>query len=151
MAKRNMSEFREDDPSYFTKGSGKHEPLRFTPVGLRTADYYPGPCYVLDPEAWMRGHRVVLEVIPAPELPERARRRDPEPVPATGETRRIVRWTPGDPLSWELVDVPVMRREPAWAARARELRANGWSLRRIAKELGVSENRHLRRILKTTV
>lgn len=97
----------------------------------------------------MKGKRVVIDVIepknpPVPKpLPERA------PAPLTGETRRVVLWPAGMPWAWHIENVPVRKSEPRWAARARELRAFGWSIRRIMKELGVRNRRQMDEILNT--
>jgi Homeodomain-like domain len=52
----------------------------------------------------------------------------------------IVVWPEGRPCEWQLI--PDARGHthaaPSWHAEARRLHAAGWSLRRIAKQLGVS-------------
>lgn len=129
----------------------KHASLRLTPTWLYTDAYRHGPCYVLDPEAWMRGERVVVETIPAKLRPEK-KPRSPEPAAVATETRRVVRWPEGRPSEWYLADAPVTRpSEPVWAVRARTLRDAGWSIRRIMAELRVKNRRQMDKILKTTV
>lgn len=97
-----------------------------------------GDCYVLDPDAWNRGKRVVIGVIRAKNPPiKRPPKRAASPFKPMG-TRRVVVWDYGRAFDFRLVDVPVRPSEPVWAPRARELRAAGWSYRKIAKELGVS-------------
>ena len=102
-----------------------------------------GDCYVLDPDAWNRGKRVVKEVIPARNSPIKRPPKPPKPVASTTETYRACVWDKDRPYAFWFENVPVKVKEPVWAARARELRAVGWSYRRIAKELDLSVNRHL--------
>ena len=105
-----------------------------------------GPCYVLDPFAWECGERVVVDVIPPKNLPIRKIRQVAAPVERR-RMRRVVVWPAGKPLAWRLEKVPVAPSEPAWAARARELRGAGWSIRRIMRELGVNNRRQMDEIL----
>lgn len=121
--------------------------LRLTPSFLQTDEYRHGPCYVLCPVAWMRGERVVLEVI-EPAREGRAQRKR-EPMVVGFGIRRMVVWPPGEPLNWRLVNVPVQQSEPRWASRARKLRALGWSIRRIMKELGVRNRREMDGVLES--
>ena len=107
-----------------------------------------GPCYVLHPFAYEWGFRVVLKTIPANNPPAKKPRKEPEKRLATSkETRRVVVWEPGRAYDFRIVDVPVRAPEPAWAPRARELRAFGWSQRKIMKELGVRSLRQMQEIL----
>lgn len=114
----------------------------------RSPDACHGPCYVLDPFAYELGERVVIETIPAKNPPVKKPRKEPRERLVRGtETRRVVVWPPGGPWDFEIINVSVRASEPVWAPRARELRAFGWSIRRIMKELGVKSSRHLREIL----
>lgn len=106
-----------------------------------------GDCYVLDPEAWNRGKRVVIEVIPARNPPIKRPPKISEPSVRTTETRRVVTWVVGRAFDFWFKEVPVRVSEPVWAGRARELRAAGWSIRRIMTELGMKSSRFLREIL----
>lgn len=105
-----------------------------------------GPCYVLDPFAWELGERVVVRVIAAQNEPVRKVPRTAAPVKPP-QMRRVVSWPLGQPLDWFITKAPERLQEPRWAARARELRAAGWSIRRIMKEIGVRSSRYLREIL----
>jgi hypothetical protein len=121
--------------------------LRFAPRYLWTDDHRPGPCYVLDPAAWMRGERLVLAVLP-PKLDKEPRRLVPTiPPPEPTETRLLAVWPKGRPWDWRLENVLVRRAEPAWAGRARALRAQGWSIRRTMKELGVKNRQKMDSVL----
>lgn len=106
-----------------------------------------GPCYVLCPAAWSRGERVVLEIVPAHNPPPVRASLTLESLLQSPQTRRIVVWRRGAPHDWWFENVPVRRPEPAWARRARELRAAGWSERRIMQELGIASKRALGAVL----
>jgi len=76
----------------------------------------------------------------------------PLTAPEAPETKLVVTWPEGQPLAWRLVRVTVRPPEPRWARRARELKALGWTIRRIMKELNVKSRRQLCEILdKRTV
>ncbi len=114
----------------------------------RNPDACHGPCYVLDTLAYELGERVVLEIIPPKNPPVKKPRKEPEKRLVTSkETRRVVVWVPGRAWDFKIIDVPVRAPEPVWASRARELRAFGWSDRKIAEELGISRNKYLTQIL----
>lgn len=84
--------------------------------------------------------RAVLDEKGVPKAPS-------DDAPEAPETRRVVTWPEGRPLEWRIEEVIVEAPEPAWAARARELRAAGWSIRRIMKDVGVKSRRFLCEIL----
>jgi hypothetical protein len=90
------------------------------PIALppyRSAEQYPGPCYVLCPDAWELGWREVLRVLP-PRLP---------PV----KRPRIVLYAP-------LVRAGGSRsNEPLWHAKARIMRSQGVTVRGIMRDLGL--------------
>ena len=110
----------------------------------RSPDACHGPCYVLDPFAYELGNRVVVKTLPAKNPPVKKPRKEPEKRLVTSkETRRVVAWLPGRAYDFKIVKVPVRPPEPVWAARARELRAFGWSQRKIMKELGVRSKRQI--------
>jgi len=114
----------------------------------RSPEQWHGPCFVLDVKAWRRGERVTVRTT----LPLPRRVVHPKPVVwhpdlQTGETRQVVTWPPGQPQDWRIEEVPVMRREPLWHARARALRAAGLSIRRIMAELGLVNRAALDRVL----
>lgn len=107
-----------------------------------------GPCYVLDPVAYEFGERVVLEVIPANNSPaKKLRKKSEKRLVTSKETRRVAIWHPGRAYAFEIVNVPVRAPEPVWARRARELKAFGWSRRKIMKELDVRSSRQMLEIL----
>lgn len=96
----------------------------------------------------MAGWREVIAIIPAKE----GSTRRGKPVTfsrsvETGKTRLVAVWPKGRPLDWRLEAKPVLRREPAWYGRARELRRRGMSFRRIAAEVGKSPPR-VRQVLE---
>ena len=89
--------------------------------------------------------RAVLDEKGVPKVPS-------DDAPEAPETRRVVTWPEGRPLEWRIEEVIVEAPEPAWAARARELRAAGWSERRIMRKVRVRSVRFFREILyKDTV
>ena len=104
----------------------------------------------MDPLAYELGELVVLEIIPPKNPPVKKPRKEPEKHLVTSkETRRAVFWVPGRAWDFKIIDVPVRAPEPVWAPRARELRASGWSYRKIAKELDISVNKYLAKILNS--
>lgn len=112
----------------------------------RSPEQQHGPCYILDPDAWMAGERVVIGVIAAKnplvaDLPQRERR------PSPSETRRVLAWPRGRAWDWFWTIVDVAPQEPAWAGRARELRRAGWSIRRIMDELNIKSRSQLAKVL----
>lgn len=115
---------------------------------LRGPEAVHGPCYVLCPLAYATGRRVVIRTIPARNTPQKKTRSAASQTASAGlPVRRIATWPEGRPHDWRIVSVPVKKKEPRWAKRARELRASGWSIRRIMKELGVNSRRHLAEVL----
>lgn len=118
----------------------------------RSPEACHGPCYVLDPFAYELGERIVLETIPAKNPPvKKPRKVFQKPVVTSNETRRVVVHIPGRPYEWQIVNVPVRASEPVWAVRARELRAHGWSYRKIMKETGVKNMALLHKTLNEYV
>ncbi len=114
----------------------------------RSPEACHGPCYVLDPFAYELGERVVLEIIPAKNPPAKKPHRESERrLVTSNETRRVAVWLPGTPYDFEIVNVPVRAPEPIWAPRARELKAFGWSRRKIMKELSIRSTRQIVEIL----
>lgn len=116
----------------------------------RTESQWHGPCYVLDPDEWANGWREVIAVIPA--IPPRRRRVRIYAAARrvfTGETRRVVTFPKGRPWDTRLVDAPVLRREPRWHTRARELRARGVSVRAIMHALHIRAYRKVYDVLKS--
>ncbi len=112
----------------------------------RTSAQWHGPCYVLDPDDPTR----VITVIPA--IPPRPRRQRVYVAVSrrvvTEATRRVVWSPPGRPWDLRFKLIPVLRQEPGWHARARELRAKGLSIRAVMRELGVKDNAGMQRVLR---
>lgn len=127
--------------------------MPITGPAYRGPEQYHGPCYVLDPKAWMRGERIVLRTIPP--IAEKPKRRKiyrwghAAAREMTGETRRFAVWPKGHPELWRLVERPVMRRAPSWHAEARALRKEGWSVREIMRRLGVRNFREMHRVISS--
>lgn len=115
----------------------------------RTAEQWHGLCYVLDPDDWNSGWREVRAVLPPiPPRPRRVRSYAAGIRPVTTQaTRTVVTWPKGRPLDWRLEAAPVMRPEPGWHGRARELRARGLSVRAIMRALGVKNQAAMQRVL----
>jgi hypothetical protein len=117
----------------------------------RTAEQWHGPCYILSPDDWVAGWREVIAVLPPIQpKPRRARIYARSRPVATQATRTVAVWPKGRPLDWRLVDAPVMRREPGWYTRAREMRARGLSVRSIMKALHLRSRHKLELVLRTT-
>lgn len=115
---------------------------------LRGPEAVHGPCYVLCPLAYATGRRVVIRTIPARNTPQKKTRPAASQTASAGlPVRRIATWPEGRPHDWRIVSVPVKKKEPRWAKRARELRASGWSIRRIMKELGVNNRQWMDKML----
>jgi hypothetical protein len=106
----------------------------------RTADQVCGPCYVLSVKAWKKGIRTEVAVLPAI-LPKRRRPKrvlaPVRPRVRAQAARNIVTWPEGRPLEWAIVRAA----EPGWHTRARELRAQGLSIREIMMAVGVHSRR----------
>ena len=95
-----------------------------------------GPCYVLDPEAYNLGLRLILRTLPArnPKIRRQPQFR-PKPPPVRTETLRVVAWAPGKPRDFYFKTIVVRRTEASWKSKARRLLAAGWPERRIAREV----------------
>lgn len=116
----------------------------------RTESRWHGPCYVLDPAEWAKGWREVVAILPAiPRLIKRPRIYAAARRVLTQETRQVVAWPESRPWETRLVAVPVLRREPGWHTRARELRARGLSVRSIMRTLHLRSRHGLDRVLRT--
>jgi hypothetical protein len=108
---------------------------------VRTADQFSGPCYVLSVKDFKHGVRTVVAELPAI-APSRKRRRKlivpVQPAFTPKPSAAGVDWPKGRPLDWELVARPI---EPDWHTRARDLRAQGLSVREIMRALGLKNRR----------
>jgi hypothetical protein len=111
-----------------------------------------GPCFVLDAKLWMMGVRKVVRTI----LPKRAALKRPRaviyrPATLTAERRQVVTWPRGRPTQWRLELVATVKPEPLWHTRARALRQQGMSIRRIMGELGLVNRAAVDKVLAGTV